>query len=56
MAFEPESLRTQCNFRLLVKTREELAELARLYESSQSKVIDALVKTYGPALKRDAPK
>ena len=57
MAFEPEKVnRKAYNFRLLPDTHKIICELAELYGSSQSKIIDALAKTYGPALKRDANK
>ena len=57
MAFEPEKVnRKGYNFRLLPDTYETIKELAALYGSSQSKIIDALAKTYGPSLKRDANK
>ena len=57
MAFEPEKVnRKACNFRLLPETHKTISELAELYGSSQSKIIDALAKTYGPALKRAADK
>ena len=56
MLIEPKVTRVQKNFRLLPESVETIVELAGAYDSSESRVVEAILRTYGPALLRDAKK
>jgi hypothetical protein len=52
---EPRIKRVSRNFRIDPKAGTYLDDLAIAYNTTQGRVIEALLNTYGPALMRDAP-
>lgn len=42
------------SLRMLPGSAATIGQLAQLYESTEGRVIDAMIETYGPALLRDA--
>lgn len=56
MLIEPKVVRVQKNFRIAPEAADMIAKLTKAYDTTEGRIVEAIMNTYGPVLLRDAKK